>query len=189
MQEREKIKYEKLRKCSATLHSLQFEIHFDKHSWCARNFWTFTVQHEILLSSSRSHNKTMNAKPMAEETQDDLCQIDREMRRKNSKMQTKILPYLTELADERLVTDTGKYIRDTMILLTMCKGCCGYNTCLCFYGKKDKSGIVLQPGERHFRHLKNFSKNFLKDSFSNSSMCNFEAWTYEPPFSKLNTSQ
>ena len=130
MQEREKIKYEKLRKCSATLHSLQFEIHFDKHSWCARNFWTFTVQHEILLSSSRSHNKTMNAKPMAEETQDDLCQIDREMRRKNSKMQTKILPYLTELADERLVTDTGKYIRDTMILLTMCKGCCGYNTCL-----------------------------------------------------------
>ena len=71
----------------------------------------------------------MNAKPMAEETQDDLCQIDREMRRKNSKMQTKILPYLTELADERLVTDTGKYIRDTMILLTMCKGCCGYNTC------------------------------------------------------------
>ncbi len=59
----------------------------------------------------------------------------------------------------------------------------------CFYGKKDKSGIVLQPGERHFRHLKNFSKNFLKDSFSNSSMCNFEAWTYEPPFSKLNTSQ
>ena len=129
MQEREKIKYEKLTKCSATLHSLQFEIHFDKHSWCARNFWTFTVQHEILLST-RSHNKTMNAKPLAEETQDDLCQIDREMRRKNSKMQTKILPYLTELANERLVMDTGKYIRDTMILLTMCKGCCGYNTCL-----------------------------------------------------------
>ena len=87
------------------------------------------MQHEILLSSSRSHNKTMNAKPMAEETQDDLCQIDREMRGKNSKMQTKILPYLTELANERLVMDTGKYIRDTMILLTMCKGCCGYNTC------------------------------------------------------------